>query len=399
MNYDIIVVGGGPAGLSFAQSLTDTNLKVLVIEKAKLIQLQKPQPDGREIALTHKSVRILKKLKVWDKFNKNDISPIKKAEVLSGEEPALLEFDSKAAGVDALGYLIPNYIIRKTIFNVVKTKKNITINPNFRVEHVFADNNEAYVILDDGNKISASLIVAADSRFSTLRKKMGIAATVREFSKTMIVCRVEHEKPHNSIAKECFFYGRTMAILPLNGNISSILITVETNKADELLSLNDKELNSEIQKYFNEFLGNTKIVSNRYSYPLSGVHADKFIKPKFALIGDASVGMHPVTAHGFNLGLSGQNILAKNIKKALANNEDIGSLTVLKDYERRHMLETKIMYLGTNSVVSLFTNDAPILKQLRKLTLKFANNFPPLKYVITEQLTESKKISKFLPWM
>ena len=55
---DIVIIGAGPAGLSLACSLADTNLKITVIEKQSVKHLSSPSYDGREIALTHFSKKI-----------------------------------------------------------------------------------------------------------------------------------------------------------------------------------------------------------------------------------------------------------------------------------------------------------------------------------------------------
>ena len=123
------------------------------------------------------------------------------------------------------------------------------------------------------------------------------------------------------------------------------------------------------------------------------VYAQKFIAKRFALIGDAAVGMHPVTAHGFNLGLRGQDLLSLSISSALNNGLDIGSDAVLKEFERKQINLSRLMYFGTNGIVSLFTNDDAVIKQVRKLVLKFAERFPPVKTLITQHLTESKKVT------
>ena len=115
-------------------------------------------------------------------------------------------------------------------------------------------------------------------------------------------------------------------------------------------------------------------------------------------VGDAAVGMHPVTAHGFNLGLKGQDLLSLAVKRALDNGLDIGSDEVLSDYERKHINFSRLMYFGTNGIVALFTNDTLAVKQIRKMVLKFANRFPPVKAIITQQLTESKK-SNLIPFL
>jgi 2-polyprenyl-6-methoxyphenol hydroxylase-like FAD-dependent oxidoreductase len=140
-----------------------------------------------------------------------------------------------------------------------------------------------------------------------------------------------------------------------------------------------------------------KQIGDRHSYPLVGVYAQKFIATRFALIGDAAVGMHPVTAHGFNLGLRGQDLLSLSISRALNNGQDIGANIVLKEFERKQINLSRLMYFGTNGIVSLFTNDDAAIKQVRKLVLKFANRFPPVKSLITQHLTESKK-SNLIPF-
>jgi 2-polyprenyl-6-methoxyphenol hydroxylase-like FAD-dependent oxidoreductase len=109
-------------------------------------------------------------------------------------------------------------------------------------------------------------------------------------------------------------------------------------------------------------------------------------------MGDAAVGMHPVTAHGFNLGIRGADTLASEIKYALANGTDIGLLSVLKKYEQKHMRVTKFLYHGTNNIVGLFTNETMPAKFARSAVLRIANNFPPVRQLIVNKLTETGKM-------
>ena len=251
--------------------------------------------------------------------------------------------------------------------------------------------------MSNGEVIDSKLVVAADSRFSELRRKMGISSTMKDFSKVMIITKVSHEKDHGQTALECFNYGHTLALLPLNGNISSIVLTVPTDEADDMLNMDKENFCKLASDGFNGSLGEMKQIGDRYSYPLVGVYAHKFRSTRFALIGDAAVGMHPVTAHGFNLGLRGQDILATAIAKALKSRVDIGSDRVLREFESKQIHLSRLMYFGTNGVVSLFTNDDAKAKQIRKLVLKFADRFPPVKSLITKHLTESKK-SNLIPF-
>ena len=396
-NYDVIIVGAGPAGLSFACSLTNLNLKVLLVEKSNLSTISNPKPDGRETALTHNSLKILQKLGVWDLLDQSKVSPLKEAKVFDGDSDSLLNFAANKSSIDALGYLVPNHLIRLALFQKASQSDNLSIINELSVDSVQTTLSGGTVTLSDGQIFDSKLIVAADSRFSEIRRKMGIESTMKDFSKVMIITRVSHEKDHNQVALECFNYGHTLALLPLNGNISSVVLTVSTDEAEHMLSMDPEKFCKFASDGFNGALGEMKQIGDRFSYPLVGVYAQKFRSTRFALIGDAAVGMHPVTAHGFNLGLRGQDILSKSITKALNTGKDIGSDEVLRDFENKQIHLSRLMYFGTNGVVSLFTNDDAMAKQIRKLVLKFADRFPPIKSLITKHLTESKK-SNLIPF-
>ena len=395
--YDIVIIGGGPAGLSFACSMIEADVKVLVVEKSNIDAIANPQADGREIALTHLSLKILKKLGVWDLINQAEVAPLREAKVFDGDSPSLLNFKSDDSSIEALGYLVPNYQVRQALYQRVQQADNITLMTEAMVDNVEYLEDHSAVLFADGTIINAKLVIAADSRFSNIRRKVGIPALMKDFSKVMIVTKMEHENTHNNIALECFDYGQTLALLPMVGNASSIVLTVTTNKAQAMLDMSETDFNAKITKDFRGELGQMTQSGERHSYPLVAVHAQTFIADRFALIGDAAVGMHPVTAHGFNLGLRGQDILATLIKEACAHGQDIGSASLLKLFEKKHINLTRLMFFGTNGIVALFTNDAPVIKQVRRFVLKFAEHFPPIKYLISNHLTEAKK-SKFFPF-
>ena len=395
--YDIVIIGGGPAGLSFACSMIEADVKVLVVEKSNIDAIANPQADGREIALTHLSLKILKKLGVWDLINQAEVAPLREAKVFDGDSPSLLNFKSDDSSIEALGYLVPNYQVRQALYQRVQQADNITLMTEAMVDNVEYLEDHSAVLFADGTIINAKLVIAADSRFSNIRRKVGIPALMKDFSKVMIVTKMEHENTHNNIALECFDYGQTLALLPMVGNASSIVLTVTTNKAQAMLDMSETDFNAKITKDFRGELGQMTQSGERHSYPLVAVHAQTFIADRFALIGDAAVGMHPVTAHGFNLGLRGQDILATLIKEACAHGQDIGSASLLKLFEKKHINLTRLMFFGTNGTVALFTNDAPVIKQVRRFVLKFAEHFPPIKYLISNHLTEAKK-NKFFPF-
>jgi ubiquinone biosynthesis UbiH/UbiF/VisC/COQ6 family hydroxylase len=388
MNYDIIIVGAGPAGLSFAQSLANTGLQIALIEKQSEQQLAAPEFDGRDIALTHLSVRILKELGIWERFEPDERPPIKEARVLDGTSPYCLNFDGKRDSIDALGFIVSNHVIRRALFDAVQTLDNVEILTDLSVTSVLTNDSETSVVLSDGQTIQSRLVVAADSRFSETRRMMGIAASMHDFGRVCVVSRMQHEKLHDGIAFECFHYGRTLAVLPLTSHRSSIVVTAPMDQRASIMETDDAQFSSDIQERFDNRYGDMQLVSKRFAYPLVGVHAAKFCAKRFALIGDAAVGMHPVTAHGYNLGLSGQEILAKEIINAAAQKRDIGAAALLQRYQSKHMRTTRPMFHGTNEIVKFFTDDRAPAKLARTIALRLANRIPPIKRVIQNKLTE-----------
>jgi ubiquinone biosynthesis UbiH/UbiF/VisC/COQ6 family hydroxylase len=287
-----------------------------------------------------------------------------------------------------LGHLIPNHEIKSAVYESIMDIENITLFTETKVEQFNINDEGVTVKLDNGDALTADLLIAADGRLSNARRAMGIPSEVKDFGKTVIVCKMEHELGHNNTAYECFHYGRTLAVLPMVGQCSSIVITISSNKAKQVLDMDEGDFNEDIQTRFRYKLGEMKIIGKKYSYPLFASHADYFHSERFALIGDAAVGMHPVTAHGFNLGLRGAYNLSKIIKKAQLSNQKYYSADTLVEYNRKHQIVTRPLYYGTNLIVDLYNSDRITAKILRRLALRFGNNFWPVKKLIMNQLTE-----------
>ena len=391
LQSDILVVGAGPAGLSFAAELAGSGLKITLIEKSPLEILQNPPYDGREIALTHLSREIMQRLSMWDLIPKDEIYPLRDAKVLNGQSDYQLHFpqptQARGEPADCLGYLISNHNIRKAAYEVVSKLENVTILTGTGVKEVKTSEDEAQVILENGEVLSGRLLLAADSRFSQTRRQLGISSDMHDYSRTMFVCRMKHTLSNQHTAYECFHYGRTIALLPLEEHLTNTVITVDSDKADTIKKMSPEELAASVKEQLKGRLGDMELVSTIHNYPLVGMIAQRFYGKRSALIGDAAVGMHPVTAHGFNLGLSSADLLAKLVLEAEQRGQDIGAASLLEKYSTKHMLHAQPIYHGTNMLLKLFTNETAPAKILRGLVLRASNNFPPLKKLITKQLT------------
>ena len=391
LHSDILVVGAGPAGLSFAAELAGSGLKVTLIEKSPLEVLQNPPYDGREIALTHLSREIMQRLGMWDLIPKDEIYPLRDAKVLNGQSDYQLHFpqptQARGEPADCLGYLISNHNIRKAAYEVVSKLENVTILTGTGVKEVKTSEDEAQVILENGEVLSGRLLLAADSRFSQTRRQLGISSDMHDYSRTMFVCRMKHTLSNQHTAYECFHYGRTIALLPLEEHLTNTVITVDSDKADTIKKMSPEELAASVKEQLKGRLGDMELVSTIHNYPLVGMIAQRFYGKRSALIGDAAVGMHPVTAHGFNLGLSSADLLAKLVLEAEQRGQDISATSLLEKYSTKHMLHAQPIYHGTNMLLKLFTNETAPAKILRGLVLRASNTFPPLKKLITKQLT------------
>ena len=389
MNFDILITGAGPSGLSFARLAADAGLKIGIIEKQPEKTLVAPAYDGREIALTHLSHQIMTDCGMWSRIADKDISRIREAKVLNGESPYALHFDSLEAGKPNLGFMISNHLIRKSAFEAAMDCNNVQLMTGVEVTHAETDANGATVTLSNGKKLHARLLIAADSRFSSLRKMLSVNASTLEFNRTCIVSRMKIEKAHNYVAYECFHNDRTLAVLPLNDGHCSVVITADAEDGKVVTSMDADDFNRDIERRMESRFGKMSLVSDRYAYPLVGVYADQFYGQRFALMGDAAVGMHPVTAHGFNFGLRGAHSLANGIKQGMQVGLDIADETLLSAYNDEHRKATWFMYHGTNTLVKLFTDTRPLAKLARGALLRMGNKLGPARHIIMQQLTEA----------
>lgn len=388
---DVLIVGAGPAGLALACALADAGLAVRVLEQAPRASLENPAEDGREIALTHRARAVMERLGLWERLPAQAPAPLREARVLDGNSPAALRLAAQGTGLEALGWLVPNHLIRAAALRAAESRRGVDVLCDTRATALAIDADTARVTLADGRVFGARLVVAADSRFSQVRRMAGIGASVHDFARSVVVGRVGHEQDSQAIAWECFRYGNTLALLPLNGRQSSAVVTVASDRAPEWLALDDAAFAARVQAQAPAALGRITAAGPRHHYPLVGVYAHRFSGPRFALVGDAAVGMHPVTAHGYNFGLYGVEVLARELAAARAAARDIGSADVLAAYADTHRRATLPTYLGTNALVKLFTDEHAPAKVARRVLLSTAERLPlfstAVKAAITHQLT------------
>lgn len=382
MNLDVAIIGAGPAGLCFARALAESGLRISVLERQTEAALSAPAFDGREIALTHHSAQLMRELGLWERIDTQAISALRDARVFNGPSLHSLNFNHRDTKQSELGYLVSNHLIRKAAYDVVKSSPAITLKTEAQVASIKTDADGIQVKLANGEIIQTKLLIGADSRFSETRRAMGIAADMHDFGKTMMVCMMEHPVSHQHAAWEWFDYGQTLALLPMNGMRSSVVITLPPQAIDSLMKLHEDDFNREISARFQHRLGAMRLVSTRHAYPLVTVYSKRLVGQRFALIGDAAVGMHPVTAHGFNFGLTGIATLSSEIKAALASGKDIAANSLLLRYEQAHRRHTRPLFLATHAIAKLYANDSPPARFLRTSALRMGSRITPFKRAV-----------------
>ncbi len=389
MQADVVVVGAGPAGLCFARALSGAGLRIVLVERQPRAALADPADDGREIALTHRSQRLMQAFGLWDRLPDDDIATLRDALVIDGDARPGLRFLHSDAGHPQLGWLVPNHAIRRAAFDAVQACDDVTLLDGVRVRAVATATDGASVTLDDGRRIDAALLVAADSRFSDTRRAMGIAAAMHDFGKTMLVCRMRHAVPHDQTAWEWFGYGQTLALLPRRDpHTSSVVLTLPQAEALRMQALEPEAFARNLAQRFQSRLGAMTFVGPCQAYPLVGVYPQRFTATRFAAIGDAAVGMHPVTAHGFNFGLLGVDTLARALRDAHASGRPIHDDTLLRGYDRAHRLATRPLYLATRLVAGLYTDDSTPARVARTLALGAAARLGPFRRWVMAGLTD-----------
>ena len=394
---DILIIGAGPAGLSFAASMRGSGLSVVVLERLSVAALAEAPYDGREIALTWRSVRMLRNMGTWQRLPAQELFGIRKARVLNGLMSAGLDIAPRggaAEGADAdadLGILVSNHLLRRALYETVRADGTTRLHTECVVQAAATDAQCATVTLQDGRVLRAKLLVAADSRFSATRRALGIPARHQDFGKTMMVCRMQHALSNERVACEWFGHHQTLAILPLGEHQSSLVLTLPHAQIERLQGLETAAFEREMRERSRNRLGALTLKSERFAYPLVAVYPQRFIAPRFATIGDAAVGMHPVTAHGFNLGLAGQDTLARLIRRGRDRRGpgDPGSASLLRAFDAEHRFATRPLYLATNAIVRLYTDDSLPARVARGALLGLASRVPQVSAQLARALQQA----------
>jgi len=379
---DVLIVGGGLVGLPLALALAKGGLEVIVVDSLDPATVTAAGFDGRVSAIAFASCRMFAELGITPHL-KGQMQPINDiivsdGRVREGASATFLHFDHQEIGDEALGHLIENRHIRIALQKAVEAEPRIRLIAPLAVRHV-AYGAKAVATLADGSTVSASLCLAADGRGSPTREAAGIKSIGWSYHQTGIVTTVEHELPHEGIAQEYFLPGGPFAILPMTGNRASLVWTERTADAKALMALEAPRFAQEMRARFGDYLGACQPVGPRWSYPLTLQLARDYVRPRLALVGDAAHGIHPIAGQGLNLGLRDVAAAAEVVVDAARLGLDIGSLTVLENYQRWRRFDNVALSLMMDGMNRLFSNDIGPLRLVRDLGIGIVNEIGPMR--------------------
>jgi ubiquinone biosynthesis UbiH/UbiF/VisC/COQ6 family hydroxylase len=398
MDFHLIIVGAGPAGLCLTRALRESGLRICLLEQQSLDALQHPAFDGREIALTQHSAALLRTLGLWPLLGDANIAPLKDALVLDGgvgTRQSRMTISHALSTQPELGFLVANHHIRRAAFEAAMAEGpgQPTLRCGEQVTRIQTDAHSAQLTLSSGETLTSALVVAADSRHSSTRRAMGIAADMHDHGRTMLVCNMTHALPHHETAWEWFDHGQTLALLPMNPcpqtglPRSSVVLTLPSQELQPLMDLPEDSFNREMTRRFGNQLGAMTLASTRHAYPLVGVWPRRLVAQRFAVVGDAAVGMHPVTAHGFNLGLRSIEAMSTALIQAQQRGHDIASPALLERYQRTHQRASRGLYMATHALATLYTSEQAPARVLRQVLVQAGERFTPFKRMVAGSLT------------
>ncbi len=385
---DVFVAGGGMVGLTLAIALAQGGLKVALADPLTRAKLTAPSFDGRVSALNYSSVRMYRALGLWRHLEPqaqqiNDIL-VTDAPLDRAPSPFSLHFDHAEAG-EPLGYMVENRFIRTALFAHAETEPNLALHSGCAAIGISVTSDHAAVTLDNGHTIVARAVIAADGRDSHLREAMGIGVVTWEYRQHGIVTSATYARPHNGVAYEHFLPSGPFAILPMKGNRSALVWTERAELAPALMALSEKDFTAEIARRFGAHLGAIESVGPRWTYPLRFHLAREYVRPRFALAGDAAHGIHPIAGQGLNLGFKDVAALAESILDAARLGLDFGSQDVLKRYERWRRFDSFVLAASTDGLNRLFSNDVVPLRLARDLGMGVVDRIGPLRRFFMRQ--------------
>lgn len=395
MHFDIVIIGGGIVGSALACALGDSDLRIAIIE-GRETPMAWPENgfDLRVSAITRASQYLFEQLGAWGAMRELRISPYREMHVWDATGKGSIHFDSAEIGEPDLGHIIENRVISRALAERLATFSNITLHCPASPKHLrLQASGGANLVLEDGTRLSSTLIIGADGANSWVRQQAGIEVDVRHYHQQAVVTTVKTGLPHHETAWQRFLPTGPLAFLPLTDDYSSIVWSTSPEQAGELLALDDSPFQEALAEALEHTLGEITEVGPRAAFPLQGQHVRQYVKPGLALIGDAAHTIHPLAGQGVNLGLADVASLAEILLTTQQTGKRLSNIKSLRRYERSRRSQNQLTLEAMGAFKQLFSNESTVLGTVRNLGLDMADQLPPLKHLLMRQAMGISRIN------
>lgn len=385
--FDVLVVGGGLVGASLACALGEASLRVGIVEAAPFGVQEPSTYDDRSLALSLGTQRILRTLGLWEHLA-DAVNPICAVHVSERGQFGVTRFRARHEGVSALGYVTDARTLGEVLKKGLVRHSNVTLLCPARVMGVFVEQDNVRVGLQGivpVPTVCARVLVAADGARSTVRELMGLSVHERDYHESAITANVTPTVEHRDTAYERFTDDGTIALLPMKGGRCGLIWTAPSQRAEELLDLDEAAFLVALNRTFGWRLGKFLQVGHRVYYPLRLVSAKDQAFHRVVIIGNAAHTLHPIAAQGFNLGLRDAATLAEVLVDAWRAGQDPGSLAVLHRYTDARRRDQQEVALVTDSLARLFSIRSTLWSPLRGMGLLALDLLPWVKHQVARR--------------
>ena len=372
--HDIAVIGAGINGQVMSLAAAHAGFSVALIDQNNFIESTLREFDGRAYAMAFSSVQMMKNLNFWKKIEET-AHPILNIKVSHGSinrgpAPSTLQFNNADIEESPMAQMLEDRFLRQCLNVKIKQNALIDLIEQRKINEIIDIGKYKQLTLDNNSKLQASLIVASDGIDSPSAKALGIRKTGWKYKQRGLVCAVEHEYSSNNTAYQYFLPEGPLAILPIKKNTASIVWTESIQNAFTLSDMSDSEYLSLLRNRFGDFLGELKLTGKRLSFPLKLSITEKYIANKFAVIGDAAHGYHPIAGQGLNAGMRDIAALVDVISCARERGEDFSSMNVLDRYQEWRRFDNQALGFATDNLNKIFSSYNPLVGSLKNLGLK-----------------------------
>lgn len=375
MKVDIVIVGGGLAGLSLAAALRATRYSVAVVEG------RVPQApaglDARVYAISPGNAKFLADIGIWRHLDAARMQPIERMAVF-GDGPGRLDFSAYDTGVSELAWIAESSLMHLELWETVKRQSNVQMLCPAQPSALEIGADAATLHLADGRTVVAKLVVAADGADSWTRQAAGIDVQFKSYEQLGVVANFACAEPHRATAYQWFREDGILAWLPLPGDRISMVWSTPRPHGEELARLSPQELCERVAAAGERRLGQLELITPAQGFPLRLMRAPRMAMDRVALIGDAAHAIHPLSGHGINLGFQDARVLGETLAKLRAF-EDCGALTSLRPFERARKEEILALQTVTDSLQQLFVGSSKPFVWLRNAGLNLTNRLPVIR--------------------